>query len=120
MIRETGLSEPTIIDWCNFIRDVCEEFIQNNPQQLGGFHDNGEPIGLIIEIDESKYFLRKYERTTVENGGLDTGYLEQSRGTQDVAACRKFRIVQPTLLSLSSRLGSSLEAGLSQMGGRLT
>ena len=58
--RETHLSKPTVSHWCTFIRDLCETTIENNPQELGGFNENGEPIE--VEIDESKFFHRKYHR----------------------------------------------------------
>ena len=41
-----------------FFRDLCEKTIDNNPQELGGFNENGEPIE--VEIDGSNFFHRKY------------------------------------------------------------
>lgn len=78
MIRETGVAEPTIIDWCNFIREICEEYLEANPQQLGGFDHNGEPI--IVEIDESKYFHRKYHRGQWREGHWVFGAIERHSG----------------------------------------
>ena len=43
---------------CAFIRDLCETTIENNPQELGGFNENGETIE--VEINESTFFHRKY------------------------------------------------------------
>ena len=54
------MSKPTVSHWCTFIRDLCETTIENNPQELGGFNENGDPIE--VEIDESKFFHRKYHR----------------------------------------------------------
>ena len=34
--------------WCTFLRDVCENVIENNPQELGGFDENNEPIEVEI------------------------------------------------------------------------
>ena len=42
--RELRLSRKTVIDWCNFLREVSEQYLEENPQQLGGLDENGEPI----------------------------------------------------------------------------
>ena len=34
--------KQTVVDWCNFIREVCEQHLEANPQELGG---NGEGGG---------------------------------------------------------------------------
>ena len=57
----------TVIDWANFMRDVCQEFINRNPQEIGGFGDNGQQ--LTVEIDESLFFHRKYHRGEPRGGG---------------------------------------------------
>ena len=37
MKRETGMSsDHTIVDWCNFMRDVCAQYIIDHPRQIGG------------------------------------------------------------------------------------
>ena len=41
--RELRLSRKTVIDWYNFLREVCEQYLEENPQ-LGGLDENGEPI----------------------------------------------------------------------------
>ncbi|XP_065064355.1 uncharacterized protein LOC135690664 [Rhopilema esculentum] len=48
-------SEHTVVDWKQFCRDVCVEHFLNNPQQIGG-------PGRIVEIDESLFSKRKYNR----------------------------------------------------------
>ena len=55
-----------VIDWCNFLREVCEQYLEENPQQHGGLDENGEPI--VVEIDKSKYFHRKYHRCQWRQG----------------------------------------------------
>ena len=42
------------------MREICEQLLEENPQQLECLNENGEPI--VVEIDESKYFHRKYHR----------------------------------------------------------
>ena len=56
---ETGIQgSATLADWGNFCRDVCEPDIEENPQIIGGINVDGTPI--VVEIDESKFFHRKY------------------------------------------------------------
>ena len=63
MRQKLGLTDKNkhnVIYWCNFIREVGEQYLKAHPQQLGCFHDDGRLI--VVEIDESKYFHRKYHR----------------------------------------------------------
>ncbi|KAK7507258.1 hypothetical protein BaRGS_00001193 [Batillaria attramentaria] len=77
--RELQLSRPTIIDWSNFIREVCEEDLRLHPQQVGGLDEaTGQPI--IVEIDESKYFHRKYHRGQWRDGHWVFGGIERDSG----------------------------------------
>ena len=55
-----------MVDWTNFIRDVCAENTRRQQAQLGGFDNAGQPI--IVEIDESYFYSRKYHRGRIENG----------------------------------------------------
>lgn len=62
-------SESTIVDWKNFVRDICAEYFIKHPQIIGG-------VGHIVEIDESAWTKRKYNRgRQVSNqwvfGGID-------------------------------------------------
>jgi transposase-like protein len=51
----------TVVDWCSFCRDVCKQDLISHPTEIGGLHeDTLEPK--IVEIDESKFFHRKYHR----------------------------------------------------------
>ena len=58
VMEETGVSETTLIDWNNFIRDVCFEYMANHMVPIGGLDDNGEPH--VVEVDESVFFKTKY------------------------------------------------------------
>ena len=69
MRQKLGLTDKNkhnVIYWCNFIREVCEQYSAAHPQQLGCFHDDGRLI--VVEIDESKYFHRKYHREQWREG----------------------------------------------------
>lgn len=76
--REAAISKPTSIDWCNFCREICELTLANNPQELGGFDGNGDSI--VVEIDESKYFHRKYHRGQWREGHWVFGAVERNSG----------------------------------------
>lgn len=70
---ETGCSSNTLVDWSNFCREVCEESLLRdveNGQQIGG--DN-----VIVEIDESKFAKRKYNRGHEVKGGWVFGGREK-------------------------------------------
>lgn len=61
--HEVGISENrshTISDWCNFLREVCEQDLEENAGPIGGLDEDG--VSKIAEIDESKFFHRKYHR----------------------------------------------------------
>ncbi|CAI6368749.1 unnamed protein product [Macrosiphum euphorbiae] len=51
--QQLGLSLNTVIDWNNYLREVCAMAIENKPQtKIGG-------PGKIVEIDESLFSKRK-------------------------------------------------------------
>ena len=73
---ELSLANPhVLVDWSNFCREVCEEWLVQNPLEVGGFDDNGEPI--VVEIDETKYFHRKYHRGQWREGHWVFGGVER-------------------------------------------
>lgn len=47
--REVGISHKSLIDWCNFCRDVCKFTVESSECNSTGGPDN------IVEIDESKF-----------------------------------------------------------------
>ena len=51
--RELELSEPTVVDWCNFHRDICTDHFESHPILLGG-------PDKVVEIDETCFGKRKY------------------------------------------------------------
>lgn len=72
-------SDTTLVDWCNFCRELCEQWLEENPMEIGGIDEaNGEP--LIVEVDESKYFYRKYHRGQWRQGQWVFGGVERRSG----------------------------------------
>ena len=61
MCREVGISKVTTVDWKNFCREVCENLMIEEQGQIGG-------PGHTIEIDESKFGKRKYNRGRMLDG----------------------------------------------------
>ncbi|KZS06225.1 Uncharacterized protein APZ42_030421 [Daphnia magna] len=49
------LAHGTPIDWYNFCREVSEDIVINNSEKIGS-------VGITVEIDESKFGKRKYNR----------------------------------------------------------
>ncbi|TRY81018.1 hypothetical protein TCAL_15523 [Tigriopus californicus] len=58
------LAEGTLVDWANFHRDVCQQYLRDNRQQIGGIqiNEDGEPEPAEVEIDESLITKAKYNR----------------------------------------------------------
>lgn len=73
-MHETGHSSRTVVDWYNFHRDVCAQYFIDHPVKVGG-------IGKIVEVDESKFGRRKYNRGRYQDGHWVFGGVE--RGTGD-------------------------------------
>ena len=55
MEKQLKWAPATVVDWKNFMKDICVEEIIEDPEPLG------EP-GVIVEIDESKFGRGKYNR----------------------------------------------------------
>ncbi len=87
-----GLSKKTIIDWKIFCRDICAIDFINNGQKIGGLYTMIFIIkyilltlghGHIVEIDESAFVKRKYNRgSLVKNqwvfGSIDITQVQQN------------------------------------------
>jgi transposase-like protein len=70
--------DRTIVDWFHFCREECETFLERNPIQIEGFYPNGQQI--TVEIDETKYFHRKYNRGQWREGHWVFGGIERETG----------------------------------------
>ena len=49
------------MDWYNFIPDVCAQYFLDHPVKIGG-------PGVEVEIDESKFGRRRYNRGRYTEG----------------------------------------------------
>ena len=52
LMKKLGVSEHTIMDWREFMRDVAVIYFLNNREQIGG-------SGVVVEIDESLFCRHK-------------------------------------------------------------
>lgn len=71
-------STHTIVDWFNFCRDICEQHLENFPKEIGGL--NEDLTAKVVEIDESKFFHRKYHRGQWREGHWVFGGIERGSG----------------------------------------
>lgn len=61
MEHEMNITSKTCVDWYNFAREVCEEYLLRHSEPIGG-------PGIDVEIDESKFGKRKYHRGRMQEG----------------------------------------------------
>ena len=94
-----GLSRPAVVQHYQFFRDVCSNWlIENPPQMLGG-------PGVIAEIDESLVAKRKYNRGRLTSEVWVFGIfdLEKKIGhlqaVPDRSAAKLLQIIQEKVLS---------------------
>ena len=75
------------MDWYKFVRDICAEYFLAHPAVIGG-------PNIEVEIDESKFGKRKYNRGRVV---MDTGCLVGLREAAESAFWRRWRseMLQP-------------------------
>jgi transposase-like protein len=53
---ETRTNVNTIMDWCNFLRDICCCWVDEHAKPIGGITLDLQPV--VVEIDESCFFRR--------------------------------------------------------------
>ena len=73
MEKQLQWAPATVVDWKNFMRDICVEEIIQDAEPLGG-------PGIIVEIDESKFGKRKYNRGRLVVGHRVFGIVERDTG----------------------------------------
>lgn len=76
IMKEMKIRDPhSISRWCKIFRRVCCNSLQTTSIEIGGFDFNGESI--VVEIDETKFFHRKYHRGTWRHGHWVFGGIER-------------------------------------------
>ena len=96
-LSETKLSRSTIADWLSYCREVCLETIaRETPTLIGG-------PNLTVEIDESKFGKRKYNKGRLIEGQWVVGGI--CRETKDVflAVCPENKRDAATLMDIIER-----------------
>jgi hypothetical protein len=66
----------SLIDWFNFLRDVCVKWCHDNPIQLGGQDEDGNSV--IVELDESACGKRKFNKSRRRNTRWVFGGIERA------------------------------------------
>ena len=69
-MHEAGHSPNIIVDWYNFHRDVCAQYFIDHSIMIGG-------PGKVVEIDESKFGKRKYNKGRYVEGHWVFGGIER-------------------------------------------
>ena len=89
--QEMEFSSHTTVDWYNFHRELCLEIVLERAAPIGG-------VGKRVQIDESKFGKRKYNRGwRVEGQWVFGGIEDDSRRSFLVPVARRDRA---TLLPL--------------------
>jgi transposase-like protein len=97
--RECHISKTSTIDWFNFLRDICNEWLNNNPPLLGGIELVDDIVSPVcVELDETVIRKRKYHvgrrtKTGWLFGGVD-------RNTGDCFLCLVPNRLAVTLLPI--------------------
>ena len=55
-MKQVGVAAEGIVNWYNYVRNICTMWSIDHPMELGG-------NGAIVEIDESKFMHWKYHRS---------------------------------------------------------
>ncbi|KAG0442391.1 hypothetical protein DMUE_0300 [Dictyocoela muelleri] len=74
-VYDLDKSKNTISVWFRFLREIIQDHLLANPRVLGGLDQNGNQK--IVEIDESLFFRRKYERGRIRQQQWVLGMVER-------------------------------------------
>lgn len=99
MLFEGLTSYATIVNYNNYFRIECYNWLLRNSHQLGGFDANGQSV--VVEVDESYFFHRKYHRGQFRRGQWVVGLVERGSGRcwMQVVAKRDARTLEQIISS---------------------
>ncbi|GBM62184.1 hypothetical protein AVEN_189398-1 [Araneus ventricosus] len=89
-----NVSEPTVVDWKIFCREVCVDMINPGSKKLGG-------VGHVVEIDESKFGKRKYHKGKRVEGKWVFGGIK--RGSKESFVCVVEDRTAETLIEITKK-----------------
>lgn len=72
---ELNINKNIVIEWAQYSKEICRIRMLEETETIGGVDDNGDPI--VIKIDESLFFKRKYYRGRARNAQLVFGAVER-------------------------------------------
>ncbi|KAF8790531.1 hypothetical protein HNY73_005540 [Argiope bruennichi] len=72
--------DSTLSDWRQFINERILEYVEENSEKIGG-------VGKIVEVDESKFGKRKYNRGHRVEGQWVFGGVERGSGRRTCRSC---------------------------------
>uniref|UniRef100_A0A915LB63 ISXO2-like transposase domain-containing protein n=1 Tax=Romanomermis culicivorax TaxID=13658 RepID=A0A915LB63_ROMCU len=103
LMRELEIgSRQTIVDWKQFCRDICHEYFIMYPIQIGG-------PGHTVEIDESCFVRRKYERGhLVKEQWVFAGYDVETKESFMVPVARRNAATLLPLIQQYIRPGTTI------------
>lgn len=73
--HDINVDRDSVSKWCCFLREVICCYVVENNTRIGGFDSNG--CSKVVEIDESLFFSRKYNRGRLINGQWYVGGVER-------------------------------------------
>jgi len=94
---EHKLSTETVVDWLSYCREICLEIVARQTSQLIG------GPGLTVEVDESKFGKRKYNKGRLVEGQWVVGSICRETGEIFLAPCPDNKRDAPTLLDIIER-----------------
>jgi len=96
-LTDTKLSRGTIADWLSYFREVCLEIIaRETPKLIGG-------AGFTVEIDESKFGKRKYNKGRLVEGQWVIGGICGETKDVFLAVCPENKRDAATLIDIVER-----------------